>query len=141
MSSQGFAVTELGGKDLDGNVIRLADYKGKMIVLNYWATWCPPCLEEIPALSIFHESHMEKDAVVIGVNFEDIEGPKLKRFLDDQMIDYPVLHQKPGPRTVFGRLVGLPTTYIISADQKSVKSHVGPITEKQLEQYLMLFGP
>lgn len=135
------ALPELGARGLDGQAVKLVDYQGKMIVLNYWATWCPPCREELPVLSLFHEAHKNQDAVVIGVNFEDISNKKLQAFLDEQMIDYPMLHQAPRPRTAFGRMVGLPTSYIISADQKSVKTHIGPITKKQLEQYLMLFGP
>lgn len=141
LAAPSWALPDLGAVDLEGQKVDLADYKGKMIVLNYWATWCPPCREELPELSIFHEAHKETDAVVIGVNFEDISAGKLQEFLDEQLIDYPMLHQKPKQRTPFGLLIGLPTSYIISADQKSIKAHVGPVTRKQLEQYLILFGP
>ena len=54
--------------DIEGNEIKLSDYRGKWVVLNYWATWCPPCLEEIPELVHFHETHKDSDGVVVGID-------------------------------------------------------------------------
>ncbi len=133
-------VPDFSGTDLEGKVHHLADYKGKMLVINYWATWCPPCREEIPELSMFYEAHKGKDAMVLGVNFEEVNETKLRAFIDEQMIDYPVIQTRPRSRSAFGLMIGLPTTYIISADQKSMKAHVGPVTKAQLEQYLKLFS-
>ena len=126
-----FLVTDLVGKKH-----KLSDYAGKMVVLNYWATWCPPCREELPVLAIFHEEHQDKDAVVLGVASEKISAKKLSEFVDEQMIDYPVFLLTPSANTPFGLLRGLPTSFIISPDGKQVKTHLGPLTQKQLETYL-----
>ena len=63
--------------DLSGKMRSLEDYRGKWVIVNYWATWCPPCQEEIPDLVDFHDSHKDTDAVVLGVNFEDIGTVKV----------------------------------------------------------------
>ncbi len=133
------AIPRFGGKDINGKAHYLSDYKGKMVVVNFWATWCPPCREELPELSMFHDNHKDKDAVVLGVNFEDIGKPALKAFLDDQMIDYPVLTMFPAQGTALGRIVALPTSYIVSPDQSSIKVHVGPLTSEDLTRYLESF--
>ena len=89
---------------------KLSDYRGKWVVVNYWATWCPPCLTEIPELVDFHEDHKDKDAVVVGVNFENIGVNGLKQFVDEYFMNYPVLRTKPGPNSALGPIPGLPPT-------------------------------
>lgn len=121
---------------LDGKVHSLADYRGKWVVVNYWATWCPPCQEEIPDLIEFHERHKSGNAVVIGINFEDIGTEQLSAFVDSYLISYPVLRAEPLPMTPLGPVPGLPTTYIIAPDGSPVARQVGPITGKQLEEYI-----
>ena len=67
--------------DLDGKMHSLADYRGKWVIVNYWATWCPPCQEEIPDLVNFHDSHKDDDAVVLGINLEDdFDGESIYNF-------------------------------------------------------------
>jgi thiol-disulfide isomerase/thioredoxin len=122
--------------DINGKMHSLADYRGKWVVVNYWATWCPPCQQEIPDLEDFYDHHKDKDAVVLGVNFENIGKDQLKQFVDSFLISYPVLRAKPSAETPLGPIPGLPTTYIIDPDGNRVARQVGPVTGKQLDEYI-----
>jgi thiol-disulfide isomerase/thioredoxin len=122
--------------DLNGKNHSLADYRGKWVIVNYWATWCPPCQEEIPDLVEFHDRHKDDDAVVIGINFEDISEEQLTTFVDSFLISYPILRSEPLAVTPLGPVEGLPTTYIIAPDGSPVARQVGPVTGKQLDDYI-----
>ena len=121
---------------LDGSEHRLDEYAGKWIVINYWSTTCAPCLQEIPELEDFHARHHEKDAVVLGVNYEDIKRSWLLDFIDSINMSYPVLLAKPDMPTPFGPIIMLPTTYIISPEGKFMGQQRGAITAEMLDKYL-----
>ena len=122
--------------DVNGKKHSLADYRGKWVIVNYWATWCPPCQEEIPDLVEFHDRHKDDDAVVIGINFEDIGEEQLSAFVDSFLISYPILRSEPLAETPLGSIPGLPTTFIIAPDGSPVARQVGPVTGKQLDDYI-----
>ena len=122
--------------DLDGKQRRLSEFRGKWVLVNYWATWCPPCLEELPALEVFHTEHQHRDAVVIGVNLEDIDLVRLRAFVDSQFISFPVLREKPGSRTVLGRVSALPTSYLIAPAGELVARQVGLVDGEMIERYI-----
>lgn len=128
-------VVDFALPDLRGNVHHLSDYRGKWVVVNYWATWCPPCLEEIPELVRFHEKHKGTDAVVLGVNFEDVDPDYLNDFVESYLISYPVLRAQ-GRDAMLGPIPGMPTTYLVSPDGEVIARNVGPVTGATLEKFI-----
>ncbi len=122
--------------DLQGAEHSLADYRGKWIVVNYWATWCPPCLEEIPELVQFHNEHNERDAVVWGINREEILLAELKIFAEKQQISYPLFQVLPDSASPLGPVQGVPTTYLVSPKGEVVARHRGLVTAKKLEEFI-----
>ncbi|HAJ93093.1 MAG TPA: hypothetical protein DCO71_10855 [Gammaproteobacteria bacterium] len=122
-------------QDLDGKSVSLSDYRGKWVIVNYWATWCPPCLEEIPDLVDLYDENRDK-IVVLGIAFEDVNKEYLKEFVDSHMISYPIMNTEPIPVTELGPVLGLPTTYIISPDGERVARQEGPVTREGVEKYI-----
>jgi thiol-disulfide isomerase/thioredoxin len=120
---------------LDGKPVSLSDYRGKWVVVNYWATWCPPCLEEIPDLVDLHEANSER-LVVLGVNYEEVNEEYLREFVESHMMSYPVMRMEPLPVTPLGPVLGLPTTYIISPEGERAARQEGPVTRAAIEQYI-----
>lgn len=129
--------------DLDGKTVKLADFKGKWVVVNYWATWCPPCRVEMPELGFFYEAHKDKDAIVLGVNYETSDVAKVKAFLDEQLIKFPIVRQKggaDGKNTPFGPLKGLPTSYMVSPEGKVLAARTGMVDQKMLESFIQKYN-
>jgi thiol-disulfide isomerase/thioredoxin len=122
--------------DIHGQPRSLSEFRGKWVIVNYWATWCPPCLDEIPELVEFHNRHKDKDAVVLGINYEEVDPEYLREFVDTHFMSYPVLSMDPEPVTPLGPVLGLPTTYIISPQGERVARQEGPITGKAIEAFL-----
>lgn len=128
--------TDLVLLDLSGKQVKVSSYKGKWVIVNYWATWCPPCAVEIPELNAFHNKHKSKDAVVVGVNIEQGELEYVKEFVKDFKITYPILQALDSTSSPYGPVRALPTTFIIDRNGKLFKTIVGAVTVERLENII-----
>jgi thiol-disulfide isomerase/thioredoxin len=126
---------------LDGSKHNLNQYQGKWLVVNYWATWCPPCIGEMPELQSFHDEHSDKDAMVLGINAETISQNRLQTFLEDYFISYPVFMSKPGEQSELGLIPGLPTTFLVTPQGEVVARQIGPVTREMIEQFIQNWTP
>jgi len=123
-------------QDINGQEHKLSDYKGKWVVVNYWATWCPPCEQEIPELVNFQNTHRENDTMVLGVNVNADALETVKAFSEEYRINYPVLLSDNGKSSQLGKIIGLPTTFIVSPEGDVVAKKVGQVSQSQLESLI-----
>ncbi|MBF0183519.1 MAG: TlpA family protein disulfide reductase [Magnetococcales bacterium] len=138
-AGEGSAAMELLFNTVDGKKLRLADLRGKVVLVNFWATWCPPCLEELPELSRFHENSADKGVMVVGVTYMDPSTPEqLKSFLDRQEVRYPVLYGEANKLNQLakelGGVFGLPVSKLLDRQGKVVASRMGGVTEASLQE-------
>mgnify|MGYP001826342855 FL=1 len=122
-------------ENLDGKPVSLSDFRGKWVIVNYWATWCPPCLDEIPDLVQLYESNRDT-LVVLGVSFEEVNTEYLREFVDSHFMTYPIVRSEPIPVTPLGPVLGLPTTYIVSPEGEPIARQEGPVSREAIEAYL-----
>ncbi|MDJ0881193.1 MAG: TlpA disulfide reductase family protein [Gammaproteobacteria bacterium] len=121
---------------LGGGNDRLSDYNGKWVVVNYWATWCPPCREEMPELQAFHDEHHETKGVVLGINTEVLSHDAIQAFLEDYFITYPNYATGPTSSSELGDIPGLPTTFLVSPEGQVEARQVGAVTREMIENFI-----
>lgn len=110
-------------KDMDGKEVRLSDYKGKVVVLNFFASWCPPCRHEVPDFIELQKLYGDKGVSFIGVALED--AGNAKNFKERFGINYPVLVDDGKASNIYGPIRSIPTTFIIDKNMKIVKFYIG----------------
>ena len=122
----------LSVKTLDGGTFDLASQHGKWVIVNFWATWCSPCLKELPDISAYVAAHKDKVAA-IGMDFEDADKADIEKFLKTHPLSYPVAQvDTDNPPKDFDVPKGLPNTYVIAPDGHVAKAFLGPVTAKDL---------
>ncbi len=124
---------ELAVKLVDGTPWSLAEQRGRWVVVNYWATWCTPCIKEMPELQSLHDDRA--DVEVIGLAFEESELADIVRFLEVRKVSYPIAQVDVfDPPADFDTPRGLPMTYLIDPKGGVAERFLGPITREELEQ-------
>jgi thiol-disulfide isomerase/thioredoxin len=123
-------------KDVNGIDVKLASFKGKVILVNFWATWCGPCKVEMPDL-IELQAEYPDQLVVLGIDVLD-EWSRVKPFADHIKVNYPLLdaNNRKDVEDAFGPMWGLPTSVIVGRDGKVAKRHSGIATKEQFKQYV-----
>jgi thiol-disulfide isomerase/thioredoxin len=131
--AEGTAKFDFVLKDHRNVPIRMADYKGKVVLLNFWATWCGPCKVEIPAFVELYDQYKDKGLVIVGVSIDDTPE-QLQAFMKEYRINYPVLQMTPDVETAYGPFYGYPTSFFIARDGSICLKHLGPATKEQFEK-------
>src|SRR5512140_2730147 len=119
-------------KSYDGKIVELAKLQGKVVIVNFWATWCPPCRAEIPDLVALQEKY--KDTLqIIGISEDEggVEG--VRRFVDEHRMNYPVAMLTPEIEKLFPGVSALPTSFILDREARVVQKHVGMLTARTTE--------
>jgi peroxiredoxin len=122
-------------KDMHGANVRLADYKGKVILFNFWATWCPPCRAELPGIIELYDQYKDKGLVILGVSGDD-DAPTLRAFADEWKIRYPMIvgRDETALFDAYGPIYGYPISVLIGRDGAVCARHIGPATKEEFER-------
>jgi thiol-disulfide isomerase/thioredoxin len=125
-------------KDTAGVQHQLSHYKGKWVLVNYWATWCPPCLEEVPDLVNLYDQRKDKDLMVLGVAFDYQDKNEVLQYVDDMLMSYPIVLGDSAVTAQIGSAEVLPTTFIYNPLGQLIKIKRGLISKRNLEK---IIGP
>ncbi|MBM3839549.1 MAG: TlpA family protein disulfide reductase [Verrucomicrobia bacterium] len=124
----------LGLKDVDGKPVKSSDFAGKVVILDFWATWCGPCRQEIPGFVELQKQYGKEGLVIVGVSLDD-QGPKIvKPFMKKYEINYPIVMDDGKTADLFGGVEAIPTTFVIDREGKIAHKHVGYAPKNQFEK-------
>jgi peroxiredoxin len=127
------AAPDFALKDAEGKLVHLSDYRGKVVLLDFWATWCGPCKIEIPWFMDFQRQNQEKGLVVLGVSMDDEGWEIVKPYLASMKVNYRVVIGNDHTAQLYGGVDALPTTFLIDRDGKIAAVHVGLVDRKDFE--------
>jgi thiol-disulfide isomerase/thioredoxin len=130
--ADGTATFDFVLKDQNNQPVKLADYKGKVVIVNFWATWCGPCKMEIPDFVKLYTEYKDKGLVVLGVSVDDTPE-QLQTFMREYKMNYPVVQMRPEVEDAWGPFYGYPTSFIVARDGSICTKHIGPATHDQFE--------
>ena len=113
--------------------VKLADLKGKVAIVNFWATWCGPCKTEIPDFVKLYDEYKDKGLVIVGISIDD-SAEQLQAFMKEYKMNYPVVQMTPDVESAWGPFYGYPTSFIVARDGSICTKHLGPATKEQFER-------
>lgn len=124
---------------IDGETARLSDYKGKKVILNFWATWCPPCRAEMPDMQNYYEEQaLDENVEILAVNLttEDRGLDKITAFIEEFSLTFPVPMDTEGKIGELYQAATIPTSYMIDTDGRVQNKIVGPMNEQMMEDFI-----
>ena len=121
-------------QDANGKAVKLSDYKGKVVLLDFWATWCGPCKIEIPWFIEFQRKYKDRGFTVLGVSMDEDGWQIVKPFAEEYKMNYPVVLGNDETATAFGGVEVLPTTFIIDKEGRIVATHKGLTGKDEMEK-------
>jgi thiol-disulfide isomerase/thioredoxin len=127
-SAAGFSIT-----DTEGKRHQLSDYRGKWVLVNFWATWCPPCVEEIPEFSALYQERSDGDLMVLGVALEFADAQAVIDFAASHSMSYPLVLGNERIVAQFGGVKVLPSSYLYDQKGKLVLRRVGALSREEIE--------
>jgi len=119
-------------KDKNNTPLNLATFKGKVVLLNFWATWCGPCKEEIPSFVQMYDEYKDEGFEIVGVSIDDT-AEQLQQFTHDWRMKYPVVQMQSDIEDAYGPFYGVPTSYFIARDGTVCSKHLGPVSKAEAE--------
>jgi cytochrome c biogenesis protein CcmG/thiol:disulfide interchange protein DsbE len=128
-------------RDIQGSDLRLSAYKGSVVLLNFWATWCPPCKIEIPWFSEFHQKYRDRGLVVVGVAMDEEGWEAIRPYVEERKIRYRIAAGTDEVARLYGGVESLPTTLLIDREGKIAALHTGLVSKSTYEgEILDLLG-
>jgi cytochrome c biogenesis protein CcmG/thiol:disulfide interchange protein DsbE len=118
--------------DASGKQVRLSDYRGKVVLLNFWATWCAPCKAEVPWFVDLQKTYAD-DLVVLGVSFDEDGWKSVRPFIEERGVNYPVMLAGPELPEQYRKIESLPATLMINRDGRIAGTHLGLASKAQYE--------
>jgi thiol-disulfide isomerase/thioredoxin len=125
----------LSMKDMHDATFKLADLKGKVVLVNFWASWCAPCLAEIPEFIKVREAYHDRGFEIVGISTDD-SAEQLRDFASKFKTNYPLVQVTAEVEDAYGPVFGLPTSILVGRDGSVCKRHFGPLSKEQLEKEL-----
>ncbi|MFN8442055.1 MAG: TlpA disulfide reductase family protein [Caldilineaceae bacterium] len=132
LAQQGEPAPDFALPSISGDSVHLSDYAGQVVVINLWATWCPPCKAEMPMINAYYEAHRDAGLAVLAVNSEE-DATTVRQFIQAHGYGFPVLLDLQSDVSALYQVRGLPTTVVIDRQGRVQYIQTGEITAKQLE--------
>ena len=130
-----FPAPELTLNNMTGERVSITDYKQQIVLINNWATWCPPCKAEMPTLSKYFQEHVDEGFILVGINAGD-PADQVAKFVDDYKLTFPILLDPNNKSLIVFHNENLPSSYVIDRDGNVVLAWTGPINNAMLEKYV-----
>lgn len=128
-------------KDLNDKNVSLSDYSGKLVFVNFWATWCPPCRAEVPAFISLYDKYKEQGLEIIGISTDRDGKAVVQSFVEKSNVNYPIVMFDMNVISAYGGITGIPTTFIVNPEGNIVNKFVGYPGEEAFEKEIQKWLP